>query len=64
MNAAPATVLNKTDYAANGGSVLFLGTGPQFNDTGNYSCSCFTTFPNCTWSNSGRCPYGFQRRVG
>ena len=39
-------MLNKTDYAANGGSVLFLGTGPD-PSSGN----CFATYPSCHWSN-------------
>ena len=37
--------LNKTDYAANGGSVRYLGTGP------GAGSGCFTTYPNCGWSN-------------
>ena len=44
-NAAAPTGLNKTDYAANGGSVLFLGTGPSLSD------NCFARYPNCNWSN-------------
>ena len=52
-NAGSTTVLNKTDYAANGGSVRFLGPGPQFNDTGDYGCSCFATYPNCNWTYGG-----------
>jgi prepilin-type N-terminal cleavage/methylation domain-containing protein/prepilin-type processing-associated H-X9-DG protein len=44
-NAAPATTLNKTDYAANGGSNRFLGTGPGYGD------NCFATYPSCKWSN-------------
>jgi prepilin-type N-terminal cleavage/methylation domain-containing protein/prepilin-type processing-associated H-X9-DG protein len=47
-NAANAAVLNKTDYAANGGSNRFLGTGPGYND----NPSCFAAYPNCNWSNS------------
>ena len=34
------TQLSKTDYAANGGSVLFLGSGPPYPNTNCY--------PNCT----------------
>jgi hypothetical protein len=49
-NAANAATLNKTDYAANGGSVCFLGAGPTY-DSSNYTCSCFSTYPNCAWSN-------------
>jgi prepilin-type N-terminal cleavage/methylation domain-containing protein/prepilin-type processing-associated H-X9-DG protein len=45
-NAAAASVCSKTDYAANGGSVRFLGTGPSQSD------NCFTIYPNCPWSNS------------
>ncbi len=45
-NASSAALCSKTDYAANGGSVQFLGTGP------NPSANCFTTYPNCPWSNS------------
>ncbi len=45
FNAVQPSVLNKTDYAANGGSVLFLGTGPQ------PSNNCFVVYPNCAWSN-------------
>ncbi len=54
LNSAPAGVLNKTDYAANGGSVRFLGAGPPFNDVSGtpYSCSCFSSYPACKWSNS------------
>ena len=37
---------SKTDYAANGGSVLFLGAGPD------PSTNCFATYPNCAWSNA------------
>jgi prepilin-type N-terminal cleavage/methylation domain-containing protein/prepilin-type processing-associated H-X9-DG protein len=44
-NAAPASVCSKTDYAANGGSVLYLGTGPD------PKTNCFGTFPKCDWSN-------------
>jgi prepilin-type N-terminal cleavage/methylation domain-containing protein len=43
-NAAQPSTLNKTDYAANGGTVLFLGGGP---DT-----SCLQNYPNCGWSNA------------
>jgi len=45
-NAAAVSVCSKTDYAANGGSNLFLGTGPD------PSTNCFATYPNCAWSNS------------
>jgi prepilin-type N-terminal cleavage/methylation domain-containing protein/prepilin-type processing-associated H-X9-DG protein len=45
-NSAPPAVLVKTDYAANGGSNLFLGTGPA------PSNNCFAIYPNCAWSNS------------
>ncbi len=46
QNTAPATVLNKTDYAANGGSIRYLGNGPGYGD------NCFATYPKCNWSNS------------
>jgi prepilin-type N-terminal cleavage/methylation domain-containing protein len=42
-NGAQPSTLNKTDYAANGGTQIFLGSGP---DT-----SCLTNYPNCSWSN-------------
>ncbi len=45
-NSALPPGLNKTDYAANGGSVLNLGTGP------NPSDNCFAKYPNCSWTNS------------
>ena len=47
-NAATPAVLVKTDYAANGGSVMGnLGVGPPPDD------NCFRTFPNCPgWLNS------------
>ena len=44
QNAAVSPVLNKTDYAANGGSNCILGYGP--------SSSCFASFPKCAWANS------------
>ena len=44
-NAAPTGTLNKTDYAANGGSRLYLGGGPGYGD------NCFATYPTCNWSN-------------
>jgi prepilin-type processing-associated H-X9-DG protein len=50
-NSAPGTVLNKTDYAANGGSNRFLGAGPPY-DQSHFTSSCYTTYPNCGWSNS------------
>jgi prepilin-type N-terminal cleavage/methylation domain-containing protein/prepilin-type processing-associated H-X9-DG protein len=47
-NAGQPPFLNKTDYAANGGSYRFLGTGPQLGD------NCFLHFPDCrTASNPG-----------
>ena len=36
-------LLNKTDYAANGGSNVITGAGPP--------ATCLTTYPNCNWSN-------------
>jgi len=39
FNAALSTVLNKTDYAANGGTNVILGTGPDI--------TCLNTYPNC-----------------
>ena len=44
LNAAQSTTLNKTDYAANG------GTGPAITG-GGPAVTCLTTYPNCTWSN-------------
>jgi hypothetical protein len=41
-NAAQPELLNKTDYAANGGTVLYLGTGPTYPD-------CLTNYPNCNF---------------
>ena len=41
-NSAPAPVTNKTDYAANGGSNLFLDIGPN-------SLGCLSSFPACNW---------------
>ncbi len=43
-NAAQPSTLNKSDYAANGGTVQFLGYGP---DT-----SCLQNYPKCGWSNA------------
>ena len=40
-NCAQWATTNKTDYAANGGSVQFLGTGPATN------WNCYNTFPAC-----------------
>jgi len=40
----PVTVLAKTDYAANGGTALHLGSGPGID--------CLNSYPNCDWSNS------------
>ena len=39
-NAAQPSTMNKTDYAANGGTVQAGGTGPQV--------TCLTTYPNCS----------------
>jgi len=44
-NAAQPTELAKTDYAANGGSTVILGSGPS-------SLSCLDTYPNCSWTHS------------
>ena len=44
-NADQPSTLAKTDYAANGGSVLILGTGPK-------QMSCLDTYPNCEWNHS------------
>jgi prepilin-type N-terminal cleavage/methylation domain-containing protein/prepilin-type processing-associated H-X9-DG protein len=44
-NSATPVGMNKTDYAANGGSHMFIGTGP------NPSNNCFNIYPNCAWSN-------------
>lgn len=45
----PATT-SKTDYATNGGSVHFEGTGPD--PSGCPNNNCFAAYPNCNWSNS------------
>ena len=43
-NAAPSTTMNKTDYAANGGTgPTILGGGP--------GTSCLTSYPSCSFSN-------------
>ncbi len=52
-NAAPATVLNKTDYAANGGANVCLGTGPNYTD----NPTCFVAYPNCNWTANGWSDY-------
>lgn len=44
-NADQPSVLAKTDYAANGGTVRILGSGPA--DMG-----CLQTYPNCKWNHS------------
>jgi hypothetical protein len=44
-NAGQPAKLAKTDYAANGGSHLILGTGPT-------SLSCLETYPDCQWTHS------------
>ena len=44
-NAAQPALLGKTDYAANGGSREFVGTGPPVSN------NCYAVFPNCNWSN-------------
>jgi prepilin-type N-terminal cleavage/methylation domain-containing protein len=44
-NAAQPSTLNKTDYAANGGTYCILGTGPS-------SMDCLQTYPNCGWTHS------------
>jgi len=56
LNAAPATTLNKTDYAANGGSNVLLGCGPLY-DTSSYTSECFTNYPNCNWTYGGWSDY-------
>ncbi len=45
FNAELPTVLGKTDYAINGGTVKILGPGPS-------NVRCIETYPDCTWSNS------------
>lgn len=45
-NAAQPSTLSKTDYAANGGSTVFEGTGPQLSD------NCYTKYPNCPWAHA------------
>ena len=46
-NAPSTPTLNKTDYASNGGSIRFLGTGPE--PTNN----CYAVYPNCNWTYGG-----------
>jgi prepilin-type processing-associated H-X9-DG protein len=43
-NANSPNTFSKTDYAANGGTVRILGTGPR--------TSCYNTYPNCNWTHS------------
>jgi prepilin-type N-terminal cleavage/methylation domain-containing protein len=47
-NADQPSTLAKTDYAANGGTYRFLGTGPGSGG----DLSCLQNYPNCGWSNS------------
>ncbi len=49
-NCANPTSCSKTDYAANGGSNHFEGTGPGYVPA--FSGSCHQLFPNCGWSNA------------
>ena len=42
-------LISKTDYAANGGSHIFIGSGPP-DATG--AGSCWALYPNCAWSNT------------
>jgi prepilin-type N-terminal cleavage/methylation domain-containing protein len=49
FNAVQPSTLCKTDYAANGGSNPFLGTGPPYSST--FSGSCHAIYPKCAWSN-------------
>jgi len=56
VNAAPAVTLNKTDYAANGGSVVFLGCGPYYDAT-TFTSECFTNYPHCNWTYNGWTDY-------
>jgi len=44
-NAEQPDVLAKTDYAANGGTVRILGSGPRH-------MSCLQTYPDCAWNHS------------
>jgi len=44
-NANQPTLLNKTDYAANGGTYRILGTGPG-------QRNCPDIYPNCSWTHS------------
>ena len=53
-NAASVSVCSKTDYAANGGSVVFVGGGP------NEGSGCFAIYPHCTWSNSDQALTAFN----
>ena len=58
FNATPAGVLNKTDYAANGGSIVFLGCGPPY--TTDYKSSCRYLYPNCDWTYWGWVDYSSE----
>ena len=49
-NASQPGNLAKTDYATNGGTNRFLGTGPGNHD----DLSCLHTYPDCDWSNSNQ----------
>ena len=44
-NADQPTVLAKTDYAANGGTNVILGSGPA-------NVDCLEKYPNCQWNHS------------
>jgi len=44
-NADQPSVLAKSDYAANGGTVRILGSGPR-------QMSCLQTYPDCQWNHS------------
>ena len=54
-NAAQPLTLNKTDYAANGGTYRILGDGPDL--------SCLDKYPNCNWHPNWVDPPGLTPRV-
>ena len=44
-NSARPTSMSKTDYAANGGTFLILGAGPN-------TTRCLETYPDCSWGSA------------
>jgi len=56
INAEPAAAVAKTDYAANGGTVIIESDGPDI--------ACQTAYPTCNWSNSDAVLKTFNGIVG